>query len=1103
MNKFLIFFILLFSINVNAIGLDESTGECKNAIELVNSIGKFSENNLGAKSYKSCGFMLMPEDANLIIALAPIATPEIVKHYSDIIKSIGGNPDLISEHMNSRSTLMAWILDLAQYSKFFGIIFFLLAAWGLIHYRNSAPSVILKIIFVVLVAVGISKFDKVYTLINIHYVGATNQILWNSADHKQIERIGEDPISNLVPAIQKNSTTMSQLFHYVELINVVSNNEAFDNLWGKDIEIDTTYNKWGFDIKNPTITEALDYINECSYTDYAVVDNEVSLHLKNLNFSSIVTEVEFNSGGETKNYNCHPSHYGNSVILAKLIFNTPNLIKNFMLSNFSEYMGTDLTLKDEFETIGNKIIGTLMLEIETAEDTAATNPEIISEQLQMAQDSAEEARLTGVDYTKTDSYLELVEMHKLKMGGIFDYKEIEGLTNIANIAYRGISLNHYNGAEWFSLSGDKDSIISEKRLMGYHVLQPYLRTTISYELESQCAKNNGAGFETRKEFATRFNNMIAKSDSIKFKNAGSFGLKSDTHCYRFNDDGSIIAGGDYETVDELDEMISDRLRSIDIYQAARNQAGLDLILGNEELDKSLQLKALNSLSPSFTDAMKSYTVLTDSKQELAGALSTLQDAMAYESLVNYNTNLPQYYFNFKKYHTNGKSKTLEADAEGRELQKFDFSDFFEVNSLSFVEDARALQENAEGSIAKMTRNECPYYDSNGKCRANLLMLNMSSFSHTYELTKVLMMYEKGVGLGSGICDVVDKGFENTLGGVFGKVRYVTPIGVSCAVLNLANAGNEIFIKPIEVLAAIATGFSFVMSLVPVLLDLLRMYAPFLLMFVPAVLITVTFWIEVIFGSTRFILFSQHTEKDFLEAIEFQQTSRACQSVVVSLGGSLFIYFMITSLLTSEMIGGATYDNIWSGYDKAIIESISRSFITVFVVGIQIWQIAIPLSRRVWNQIMEITNTKGQNFDSDFENFAKSLMLGVGMGAVAQFKAINNGMDKSLNNLVTPKEDDSKNTPPTSPADKEAQANKQTVGSESDDDSDDDEKVIDVDSKEKSSSDKEDDDKHYPESRNYEVEGSPIVSKDNTQADIEAKAKEAIEKIDKELDSKKE
>lgn len=1102
MNRFLMFFILLFSINVNAIGLDESTGECKNAIELVNSIGKFNENNLGADSYKSCGFMLMKEDPNLIIALAPIATPEIVMHYSDIIQAFGGNAELTSEHMDSRSILIAWILDLAQYSQFFGIIFFFLAGWGVVRYSSVSPTIILRLIFILMISIGISRFDKVYTYTSIQYVGASNQIIWNASDHKQIEKLGEDPLTDLVPAIQQNSTTMSQLFHYIELINIVSNNEAFDSLWGSKIEIDTTYNKWGFDIKNPTIAEALDYINECSYTDYAVVDNEVSLHIKNLNFSSIVTEVEFNSGGETKNYNCHPNHYGNSVILAKLIFNTPNLVNNFMLANFSTYMGTDLTWKDEYETIGNKLVGTLMLEIEKAEDTAATNPEIISEQLQMSQDAAEEARLTGVDYTKTDAYLELVEMHKLKMGDIFDHKEIEGLTNIANIAYRGISLNHYNGAEWFSLSGEKDSIISEKRMMGYHVLQPYLRTTIKLELESQCAKTNGAGFQTRDDYAIRFNNMIAESDSIKFKDAGSFSLKSDVHCYRFNDDGSIVAGGDYKTVSELDAMISDRLRSIDIYQAARNQAGLDLILGDEELDKSLQLEALNSLRPTFTDAMKSYTVLTDSKQELAGALSTLQDAMAYESLINYNTNLPQYYFNFKKFNTNGKSKTLEADATGRGLLKYDFSNFFEVNSLSFVEDARALQDNAEGAVAKMARSECPIY-ADGKCRANLLALNMASYSHMYEQTKMLMMYEKGVALGSGVCDVVDKGFENTLGGVFGKVRYVTPIGVGCAVLNLANAGNEVFIKPIEVLSAIATGFSFVMSLVPVLLDLLRMYAPFLLMIVPAVLITVTFWVDMIVGVTKFVFFSRHTEKDFLEAIDFNNTFRACQSVVVSLGASLFIYFMITRLLTSEMIGGATYDNMWSGYNHTVLESISRSFITVFVVGIQIWQIAVPLSRRVWTQIMDITNTKGQNFDNDFENFAKSLMLGFGMGAVAQFKAMNNGIDKSLNNLVTPKEDDSKNTPPPSATDKEAQTNKQSVDSDEDEKDEDDVNVGDVDSKETSSSDKEDDDKHYPESRNYEVEGSPIVSKDNTQADIEAKAKEAIEKIDKELDSKKE
>ncbi|CAK1862956.1 Conjugal transfer protein TraG [Vibrio crassostreae] len=1102
MNKFLMFFILLFSVNVHASTLEESTGECKSAIELANSIGEFSENNLGAQSYRSCGFMLMPEDANLIIALAPIATPEIVKHYSDIIKAIGGNSELISEHMDSRSTLVAWILDLSQYSQYFGALFFFIAIWGLFRFSDVSPTIILRTIFVIVIAIGISKFDKAYTYMSIKYVGATNQILWNAADHKQIEKLGEDPLTDLAPAIQKNSTIMSQLFHYVETINIVSNNEAFHELWGDDIEIDTTYNKWGFDIKNPTVAEALDYINECSYTDYAIVDNETSFHIKNLNFSSIVTEVEFNSGGETKNYNCHPSHYGNKTIIANLIFNTPNLIKNFMLENFSTYMGTDLTWKDEFETMGNKLVGTLMLEIEKAEDTAATNPEIISEQLQMAQDAAEEARLTGVAYTKTDSYLELVEMHKLKMGDIFDHKEIEGLTSIANIAYRGISLNHYNGAEWFSLSGDKDSIVPKKRMMGYHILQPYIRTTINLELESQCAKTNGAGFETRDEFATRFNNSIIKNaDTVKFKDAGTFGLKNDTHCYRFNDDGSVVAGGYYKTVDELDSIITDRLRSVDIYQASRNQAGLDLILGDEELDKSLQLEALNSLSPTFTDAMKSYTVLTDSKQEIAGALSSLQDAMEYDSLVNYNTNLPQYYFNFKKFHTNGKSKTLEADALSRELQKYDLSNFFEVNSLSFVEDARALQKNAEGTVAKMVRNECPLY-VDGKCRANLLALNMSSYSHMYEQTKFLMMYEKGVALGSGICDTVDKGFENTLGGVFGKVRYVTPIGIGCAVMNLANAGNEVFIKPIEVLSFIATVFSFVMSLVPVLLDLLRMYAPYLLFIVPAVLISVMFWVDMIVGMTRFVFFSQHTEKDFLEAIEFRNTFKACQSVVVSFGASLFIYFMITSLLTSGMIGGATYDNVWSGYNKTFIESISRSFITVFVIGVQIWYIAIPLSRRVWSQIMDITNTKGQNFDNDFENFAKSLMLGFGMGAVAQFKAMNNGIDKSLNNLVT-SESDSKETPPATTTDKEAQANKQTVDSDEDEKEDEDDvKVDNMDSKETSSSDKEEDDKHYPESRHYEFEGSPIVSKDNTQADIESKAKDAIEKIDDMLDSKK-
>ena len=996
MKRILTIALLLFSsISFAASSLtDADKSDCLTANQLATKSQNFNQADVdNASSFKACEPYLNKIDRILISNLEPIATSEDVRSWSGPLKEMGNDVDYTAESMRSDNTMKKWIYSFSTVTLMFLIVFILFAGFmTATKHQSLTNKSILYVIFTGVLSFLTYNFSSIYTFIVMHLVAISNEKVWNSADTDTLGKLKEQDYSEVGESLSSNADALANVFHSVELVNYVTEVESFRNVWGaKDLEIDKTLFASGFDIDEPTIEEFNEYYSHCKQRKYVEVDDRFGLHISNLNWSSIDNKAYFKFGGDTEDYNCDEDYFGKPTSSVMIQNNTPTLIDNFIQNNVSQKMSTELTFVDKMKNLFNSESGSLKLLIENAQDVAASNPSVISKQIILAEDASLEAEEEGIDIRSTNSFNELKNFIKMKMGTTHDYVEVDGLEPYQMVGYLGIVATQFSFSELFNDSGDADSIVSEKRDMGYNYLQPYITQTISYALQYNCSQNLSSTYEDRVEYAERFNNF---DKDKKFSQAGSFSLKGDAHCYSFLEDGSIVAGGDGKDLVAFRNMIEHRFNAVNVFLDARTQASLELILDNDTLTDEIILEGLNSISSNASDALESHIILADAKQKLFSALRVIKDAYIFESSSAYDVTKPAYFYDFQRF---SDGKDIEAIAIHRGLNQYDVSHFFTDAQTRYVQNANDVTDNIENSVSKMLRFECPVVDNNGNCKANVIQLNSEAFSMYLEQTLYLTAIEKSLSAASGFCSTIEKGVENTAGPVLGKARYAAvPAAIACGAAYALDGLSQVFIVPLQIASGAMTAITWIMKIMPALIDLVRHFAAYLLFVVPFLVLLCAFYYDIVTNLIRYT-FSSHTDEDFDEFLSLKTTIGIAHSVVVSAFAFMFTLFVVLMILTSS-IGGAAYDLGFFNYTGSILDAIILSFITTAMNAYLIYAVLFKLPVRIMNQISELFNAKGISFSEDSANFAQAFVVGFGFGAAAKFKSLSNNLDNSLRNL---------------------------------------------------------------------------------------------------------
>lgn len=1099
MNKIILGLLLIFSVGVGANDQQTTiTGEdCRPATEISQKFGNFTDVDLDDEtSFRVCGKLLMKEDTVLIANAKHLSTPANIMRFEKEIDymSVSGNAEKIASHMNENSLLMDVITDLSIPGFLFVSIFITAVLFATSGdnsgYRMNGMIAIGKSLIFVL-AFGFMQVTSTYLTIN--YVGSYRALIYNQANHKAIDKIREMSVTELIPAVTEQTATLANAMHYYEFINVATMLDNKKKHWGSDIEIDTTMNKWGFDISNPTVGQFKEYEAECEQTDYVLVDRELNLHLKNLNYTYLANQAIFNSGGATANYNCQPN-YGKQVEVLRVSNNVPTLIKRFYLDNFAENMADDLTFKDGVSAAFSKLTGDITLEMEAAETIASQNLNSITTQMLIAEGAALEEQDANTTLTTSPSYIALKRMHQNKMGDMHTFKEIEGLDSVGNIAKETIEHMHYSYSELFGIGLGKDPIVNAKKNTGYTFIQDYIRQTALYQAEYDCALRDGENYLHRQEYAKAYNNI---SNDTKLKSAGSFGGTSKPECYRFNSNGTITAGANPETQVEFLEMIKRRIRAVDIYMQSRTAAALELILENDDLDTQLIVDALNSISPDLYGVAKSYTALTKTRQQLVGATNTIQDAYDFVYSISYDTTKPQSFYNYARMYDDPNASKDKLD---KDMSKYNLDDYLSTNMIAFIQTRNADIEQKESSLAKMFRFICPVIDENGNCVASLIELNSAANEMTFTQGMAIGYYHYGTMAVSGTCKAVSNGIDQTVGAAFGKAKYLNIIGTAfCGFANVLEAANGVFVKPILTTTWVTYFATELASFSPAFVDLVMFFVIPMCLVVAFIIGLFQLYIDITFGTIKYFALTDRRPEDLQEFLSLERSTKTIKSAFMILLISLVVLMVIAELLTSPQIGGALHDAFFNGYDSSpsTVQAIVRSFGVIITTAWLTLIIIFKLPIRLINQTLELTDTKGQSLSEEMSNFGMGLLTGFVMTKLAhQTKSASNNLERAIKK-PTDKDTDKTDTDkdPERGLDKSGKGSKPSTtnydtktgskkganeGSK---------KESSIDDKIKGDLEK----KKTPEKKHYKVEGD-ILGK--SQDEIEKMAKDAISKQDK-------
>ncbi|HAS6066003.1 TPA: hypothetical protein I7114_04640 [Vibrio vulnificus] len=999
MKKYFTMLLMLSSfISVNAFA-DTNEDECLSAVAVSSKINNFQESDLASsQSFKACEVFLHKKDTRLASNLSLLVSKKTIEENKTFLQKLGTETDWLKNQMKEESVLGEFLLWFVTLSGFSAICFITNSIIAGMKHSGHLPKTIFKTLIVGVLLYFSMNFQQIYFKATTYYIAYINYMIYNSGDHETIKAMKEIDTSQIAPALKQTDLDVSQALHFASLVNNVTELKTFDLMYGSHIEIDKTLFASGFDISDPTVQDFFDYYKVCGKSlNFVIPDNELNVHLMNFNFSQITTKASFVNGTtDTKTYNCDKDRFGLQTPLLSVESNVPTVIENFIHNNYPQYLGTDLTVLEHMKSAFDDITGQLHLDIEQAEKQAASNPSAININLELAENAAFEFRHSGKILEETPSFKNLVRVNKSKMGSLFDFKEIEGLDTYAGVGFLGIKSFQYNYAELFNMEGTDDSEVEDKTTMGITYLMDYIDQTQLLALELRCAESLGSDneYKLRQKYAEKFNGL---DRSTKLRHAGNFSLKNDTHCFRFHDDGSISAGGKFESSQKLREIVQDRYLAVDVLFAARRQAAMELILENDNLYKEIILQAANSMSGSFAESLSTFSITSDAKQKLHSALKAVEDSLIIETqLTYYNMLEPEYYYDFPRF---GHNQNLEGTAKDKGLGKFDFSEFFTHSTTKFVENANEVRKNEESSFSQEFKPVCPVVDNNGLCVASIAEINVQNAKHTFDLAYNLGMFDLATTAMSGICDAADNLTGTKADVVIGKGNPYKMIG--CGVAKGVNGLSDTFVKP---LANVYFGISvalYAVNQLPIFYDVFLLFV-FAIAFVSAFVVGyLSFSIEGVYNTIRYVT-SDRSEQDFNEFLTLTTTTTIVKSVVIASGSIMLSIYIVMSLLTMPSLGGAIFDLINADYDNSIFMAIALSIITCVAFGYLMFKILVSLPVTIHNNIMDQTNSKGFKVGNDTASLAQAAMFGLATGAMANLSKVQQGTDNYMNELSQPK-----------------------------------------------------------------------------------------------------
>ncbi|TEW56601.1 hypothetical protein E2R68_00765 [Psychromonas sp. RZ22] len=750
------------------------------------------------------------------------------------------------------------------------------------------------------------------------YITIETTASWNYTTHKGA------PIEDLKEFINFDFSELSQTFNdsnaylarsmiYAGVIDASTSLNEMTRKRGSSIEIDATLLGDKSNDNNPSIATYTDYESECQkMSSYADVSSESSVSIANFSFNRITTEASLRSGGDSNNYNC-TDHFGKTSATLTVHSRTPQITKNWLSNTLNTDLGQELNFTQGFSAMFDKAAGIVGEENEKITNTASQNTESIINELHFAEMAVKQSKKGSVEVdTKTTiAFKSLVKVIQSNMGDNFNYRAIDGISRIDDIAKETIKLQQYKYARIYGREIEESEFSSNVYKNGYFYLSQYIRETSLLVLELDCMNTGGQEekFLFRKDFAEKFNdqdkNSLAKH-SLHFANV------SPLHCYKYKNN-ILTEAADPEDRFDIEEEVENRTLAIVTWLKAMDVAGMNLILSNQQMNYDLIVDTLNSLDTTISSSVDAHSMLVNEKQKILKAFSIANDTYRVQKHQSYNTDIPSLYYNFGKYSKNVHLLTPQIQAEiaiSKGLPYYDLKWYFDIlKENNITEKSRQVTE-AKGNLESILTLKCAVTREDGSCYTGLAQLNKASFDKAFTFTTTMIAYKSLIDLGETACSSGNIS-EGGASAVFGVAMKAGGAFV-CGAASLLDGFNEIFVSPAIDFGVVGTISTFTATLSPMLIDVISPFYVLLFLLVNITVYCIVRSYEMAANIWRYgSSFKDGTVEESIESFnqlnDFKYSGKVLKAISYSTVAPLVLVNIWLFLYLNPIIGGFLFD----------------------------------------------------------------------------------------------------------------------------------------------------------------------------------------------------
>lgn len=960
----LLFVALSFSQSVFAYqqATDRNGNPCRLPADYSAAIG----NQPDTKMLPPCGGYLQDYDRRFIFWASYFVPRESIEKEREFLTSKGLNVDKTINQFPQTTPFDGW-LGFAFSVTVLSLTFYFIA--GLVVLSSTGKS-FLRLISTgfALTAVMLTVFasDTFKIKIVAYSVGQVNKV------YSDMYRI-EDILAAYDSKYQKDFTgsessivneNLNSFLMEKEIENTITEISIFKDEFAdrkKSYEINFS----PFDLDDPTVQEKLDIVTECASIYFMDVSNDWEFNLwSDEKFYSISHSGTLLYGGNSDDWECEETGFGNRKAHANIKIDSANALTNFTIGTDAVNMSQDPTFIENYQAVFNDVQGVVTQVMSDTDKSASIAAASIDEMVSLAKAATEASITQSIRIQDVAEYQQLKDIHKGFMKPL-KYENQDNLTVEEYLHLLTIAKEQYKFSILAGAEIDKDEN-TEVLINGHYFLRKHYRDVVYDVLNYECAtKSSQLEYDNRVKFADEFNSPEVRDAPAE--DLSQLGARNEFECYKM-EDGFMIALGNPAEKEELWKKQQISNIAMKNFWNAIDEAAYEISSENQDMFEDVKLEIINNVRPTAEGLYKFKFSQIDLMQGVNRTLNAQQNMI---SFTNSNTasyrdpSRPDYYFMFErvtKDYIDEEKKAVIADT--RSLAKHDFSTVLTPMKFSKTHGAKEelglWDQLGYGKFIEemFVAAECPIRNVDGDCTASFLQqsyANSKGLVPTFLSVGAIRLTITGF---VGVCNGADS-VTNELGdaGIIGKALGTfggTILKLGCLPIQAIESAFGSYIDLLLLLMIILMFLNFLTMNSFVLLDF------FLLFYFIRVIPTMIIMLSVVFpyelGRNSFVAASsQNPEKDFMQ---FDSTFGLLKGLFFYIILVPFTVYMFLFLINSGELGGVVYDSTRAMFDDTFIQNIVFGLVQPFfnILGVMF---SVKVVGEWEDQMKQILNVKGE------------------------------------------------------------------------------------------------------------------------------------------------